>query len=109
MEDKRRKVSSVMEPYIKFVLKRDHIPAHSWKEGDHYIFAMNISSRRFTEVLEDALCEKQREKYLSNTPVYSYRTLKNPEKLRRLMELNNRRGYHILKCDEKKYYASYGY
>ena len=107
MENNPRKVSSVMKPYIIFVLQRDEIPYICCKEKNCYYFFMSISNRRFTEVLEDALCEKQRENYISRTPVYSYRTLMNRQKLHRLQTLNKRKGYHVLKADEKRYFATY--
>jgi len=102
--DKKRKVSSAMEPYVRFVLQRDEIAFSVEKNGNDYFFTIPVSSRRFTEVIEDALCEKQRDCYLSRTPVYSARTLKNREKLKRLMRLNNRQGYHVLAADQEKYY-----
>lgn len=102
--DKKRKVSSAMEPYVRFVLQRDKIPFSVEQNGNDYLFAIPVSSRRFTEVIEDALCEKQRESYLSRIPVYSARTLKNREKLKRLMRLNNRQGYHVLAADQENYY-----
>lgn len=106
MDKKKRKVSSAMKPYIEFVLKRDRIPYEAKRESDYWMFTMSISNRRFTEVLEDALCEKQRNQYKSRIPVYSFRTLKNRDKLERLMCLNQKRGYHILKQDETKYFAA---
>lgn len=108
MDNRRRKVSSAMKPYIEFVLQRDNIPYKTEKFPEYWIFQMTISNQRFTEVLEDALCEKQRNRYISKTPVYSFRTLMNQEKLEHLMTLNHRRGYHILKQDELKYFAAVG-
>ena len=71
MESRVRKVSSVMKPYIVLVLKRDGIPFVYTKVEDDYVFTIQISNRRFTEVLEDALCEKQRERYISrNSSVF---------------------------------------
>lgn len=85
MDNRIRKVSSVMKPYIEFVLKRDEIPYKMKRKSDCWLFQMDISNRRFTEVLEDALCEKQRSRYISHIPVYSFRTLMNREKLGRLI------------------------
>lgn len=103
-----RNVSSTMKPFIVFVLKRDKIPYRVEPSGDGYKFYLKISSRRFTEVLEDALCEKQRRTTMSRTPVYSLRTMRNPEKRDRLMRLNGRKGFHILKQDREKYEQLYG-
>lgn len=105
MDKKKRKVSRVMKPYIELVLQRDAIPYTCEIAREGYIFTIAISNRRFTEVIEDALCEKQRNRYISRIPVYSYRTLMNREKLERLMRLNQRRGYHILESDQEKYFS----
>ena len=89
MDNRTRKVSSAMEPYIKFVLERDGIPYQMEKRPDFWLFQMDM-----------------RNKYISRIPVYSFRTLMNRDKLERLMALNQRRGYHILKQDEAKYFAA---
>ena len=102
--NKKRNVSSAMEPYVRFVLQRDRIPFSVEQNGNNYLFAIPVSSRRFTEVIEDALCEKQRDGYISRIPVYSARTLVNKKKLKRLMRLNNRQGYHVLAADQENYY-----
>ena len=52
--DKKRKISSVMEPYIRNVLERDKIPYRSTVKNDGFVFYMPLTNRQFTEVLEDA-------------------------------------------------------
>ena len=103
--NKRReiKVSKVMWPYVQIVLDRDHLTYETIKgESNRILLAFDGSSRRYTEVLEDALCEKQRAEGLFDIPVYSYRTLRNREKRDRLLKLNKKRGYYVLKQDYEK-------
>ena len=38
MDNRKRKVSSAMEPYIKFVLERDGIPYQMEKRPDFWLF-----------------------------------------------------------------------
>lgn len=103
-----KNVSMVMKPYVSFVLKRDHIPYQCEPDKENYKFWIPISNRRFTEVLEDALCEKQRRETWSKTPVYSLRTLRNSQKMKRLIHLNGRKGFRILRQDKEKYMQYYG-
>ena len=99
---KEIKVSTVMWPYVRSVLKRDEISYETKKENGKILLLFSGNGKRFTEVLEDALCEKQRAESSSKLPVYSYRTLRNHEKRDRLMKLNNRRGFFVLKQDAEK-------
>lgn len=62
MEQKFRKASFVMEPYIEGVLKRDLIPYQRRHKGDHAEFGIAISNRRFREVVEDASVRSRRQK-----------------------------------------------
>lgn len=97
------KVSLVIWPYIKKVLIRDGI-AYSVNSLNNKTILLHagISARRFTEVLEDALCEKQRETTNSKIPVYSYRTLKNKDKRKRLIQVNEKSGFHVYIKDIEK-------
>ena len=104
---KEVKTSKAMMPYIIAVLQRDHIPFEI-RPGEK-IFLPETSNRGFTIVLEDALCEKQRENTQNKLPVYSYRTIRNPKKLERLRKLNGRRGFHYLKQDKEKCRAYFNY
>ena len=101
MERNFRKASFVMEPYIEGVLKRDRIPYQRKHKGDHAEFGVAISNRRFQEVVEDALCEKQKAESHSSIPVYSLRTVRNREKRTRLAAWYGRNGFRILKADQK--------
>ena len=101
-------VSSVMLPHVQTVLVRDHISYQIKQEciskGEESVRLLlpETSNREFTVILEDALCEKQREETQSKIPVYSYRTLRNLEKRNRLMSLNGMKSFHILRQDVKK-------
>lgn len=99
---KDRNVSKAMCPYIQLVLARDGIPyRYREKESGDYVFFVACSNRRFTEAVEDAECEAQRAGTKHHTPVYSLRTLKNPEKRNMLMEINNIRAYQVLDRDRE--------
>lgn len=101
-------VSNVMLPHVQKVLVRDHISYQIKQEcvskGEESVRLLlpETSNREFTVILEDALCEKQREETQSKIPVYSYRTLRNLKKRNRLMSLNGMKSFHILRQDVKK-------
>lgn len=100
-----RRVSKTMLPYVKYVLERDQINFVCYEEAElsNCIVSLAVSNRRFTEIIEDALCEKQRDETFCKTPVYSLRTIKNKNKRDRLMQLNQKKGFHILKKDMERY------
>lgn len=96
-EYRRRKVSSAMKKYVEFVLCRDMIPYRYEEKDDYYYFYVASSNKRFTEVVEDALCEKQREEGGMDIPVYSFQTTENEAKMKRLRILNKTNSYMLLK------------
>lgn len=98
---KSAKVSDVMWPYVHKVLERDGYSNMSFKSTNDGIIleVEGMSNRRFSEVVEDAKCEKQKHEQSSGIPVYSYRTLKNKRKRKRLFALNGKRGFHVLRQD----------
>lgn len=59
-------------------------------DGRLYIWTP-LSCRQYRVMLEDAECEYERSLHRSNTPIYSFRTLMNPEKFQRLKLLNHLR------------------
>ena len=79
------------------VLFRDHEEFALVPEGDgqYMLFVKNASQRRMKEIFMDAACEREAERI--GMPIYSRYTLKNPEKLRRLQELNGTKKYRVLK------------
>ena len=88
---------------IEFVCNRDDIGiGNVIEEGDFVYADIECSEERLEEVLEDAQCEAQSKETLGHLPVYSYRTIKNPQKLHRLMKLNGRRGFYVLRADQKR-------
>jgi hypothetical protein len=90
-------ISDTMRPYVIQVLERDNIP-YSLQQ---LTITVPLTGNKFRVVMEDALCEKQRDG--SVLPVYSFRTLQNPQKFNRLRELNNKKGFYILERDRKKF------
>lgn len=97
------KYSKSLWPFIEQVCERDQISIKGKSiEKDMVEAELICSEDRSMEVLEDAMCEVQRDTTVSKIPVYSYNTLKNKEKLHRLMKLNGKRGFHVLKQDYDK-------
>ena len=94
-----RKISCFMKPYIEEVFIRDEIAYEFIPYENGFMCRTELSKTGFTEALEDAFCEIQKEESCSNIPVYSLRTLQNKEKLNRLMRMNKRNGFHILNRD----------
>lgn len=89
--------------FIKKVCERDQIPFKVDGETDDMVeVSITCSEDRLLEVLEDAMCERQRDETTAKIPVYSYRTLKNKEKLHRLQALNGKKGFHVLRQDIEK-------
>lgn len=97
------KYSKALWPFIEQVCARDQISIRGKSiENDMVEAELICSADRSMEVLEDAMCEEQRDTTVSKIPVYSYNTLKNKEKLHRLMKLNGKHGFHVLKQDYEK-------
>ena len=64
----------------------------------------SLSCRQYRVMLEDAECEYERSLHRSNTPIYSFRTLMNPEKFQRLKLLNAAyHGFGILSKDVERF------
>lgn len=69
-----RKVSCFMKPYIEEVFIRDEIAYEFIPYENGFMCRTELSKSGFTEALEDAFCEIQKEESCSNIPVYSLRT-----------------------------------
>ncbi len=96
-------VSNRMLPYFEKICRRDKLSFISVGQNEYGVCVrMNVPNRRFKEVIEDCMCEIEKETYRSNIPVYSLRTLKDSNKLRNLMKINGKRSFHILKKDINK-------
>lgn len=93
------KISEGLKPYIEQVMLRDRI---SYRFIQDNRIETNLSGNAFHIVVEDALCEKQRGDS-RNIPVYSYRTVMNSEKFRRLRRINRMNSFRILSKDSAKY------
>lgn len=87
------------------ICQRDHLQYVMLSDNGIYkTVSMDITRKRFKEVLEDIACEEQRLSYPPATqkaPVVSANTvINNPEKLKRLMELSGVKAFRILHGDE---------
>ena len=83
METRSYLINQELLPFYKKVCKRDEIDYHIiCKDGTFFLDAA-ISNRQFRILREDAVCEKECEASQTKIPVYSYRTLKNPNKFKR--------------------------
>lgn len=101
-----RKVSKELHPYVVWVLERDGIPYFAKDMGEYTEFCLEgVSSRRFTNVVEDAKCEKERrESNTPNIPVLSYRAAMNTRRMKKLLDFYRADCFVICKGDEQKYY-----
>ena len=102
-----KRLGHEMWKYMKMVLDRDGIEyEYDEKTGEVH---SGMSARRFKEALEDAFCEKQRDETPDGSiPVYSLKTLHNPEKLRRLKKLNGTGCFVVLGKDVDAYMKEWG-
>lgn len=95
-------------PYIKTVAYRDGYSLEfktEFNDNDEPIASyaeIGADEGLMEEFLEDVACEKQSASY-GGMPVYSLRTVTNPEKLGRLMKLNRTSAFIILKKDEQDF------
>lgn len=95
-------------PFIKCVAYRDGYSVEFksvFNENDEHLAdyaEIGVDESFKEEFLEDVECEKQSAAY-GGLPVYSLRTVSDPEKLGRLTRLNNTTAFVILKQDEDKF------
>ena len=102
---KEYRVKKEIAPHLIFVLERDKVPYQYYcPEGEtHFLFLVDANSRYFKILMEDAYCEEQRHRHVSCIPVYSARTLRNTDKLKRLKKLNGKTGFVLLRRDAKQF------
>ncbi len=100
-----RKVSKELTPFVEWVLERDGIAYSSQDMGSYTEFRLEgISSRRFSDVVEDAKCEEERRESLTpDIPVLSYRAMMNPEREARLLKLYGADCCTIYSKDAERY------
>ena len=95
-------------PYIKCVAYRDGYSVDfkaDFDENDNFLAEyaeIGADESLMEEFLEDVQCERESAMH-GGTPVYSLRTVSDPEKLGRLMKLNHSSVFVILKQDEQDY------
>ena len=103
METRSYLINQELLPFYKKVCKRDEIDYHIiCKDGTFFLNAA-ISNRQFRILREDAVCEKECEASQTKIPVYSYRTLQNPNKFKRLRKVNGRTTFRIMEKDLERY------
>ena len=96
-------------PYIKCVAYRDGYSVTfktEFDENDEPVarfVEIGADEEAREEFLEDVECERQSAS-CGGTPVYSLRTVSCPEKLSRLMRLNQTSAFIILKKDEEAFF-----
>lgn len=103
-----RTVSRELSPYVAWVLERDGIP-YTFKDihgiGQYTEFQMDISSRRFRNIMEDAVCEKERRASPTpDIPILTYRAALNPVRMRALLTFYDMNCFVVLGTDQKKYF-----
>lgn len=103
-----RAVSKEMTPYVIWTLERDRIPfTYKQIEGEepYTEFRTCISSRRFSNVVEDAICERERrESPTPEIPILSYRAAANPTRMRKLLEYYRADCFVVRETEQSKYY-----
>lgn len=104
MKMKKYFVPDGKKNFLTTVLNRDEIDYDFMEiDGRLYIWTP-LSCRQYRVMLEDAECEYERSLHKSNTPIYSFRTLMNPEKFQRLKLLNAAyHGFGILSKDVERF------
>lgn len=105
MKEKIYSVSQSNLPYFEKVCMRDDIEYKilSPNKKGVDVLIKDISDRKFKVILEDSICERERKKNKNDIPVYSLRTIKNKEKIKRLMKINQKSCFHVLSKDIDKY------
>lgn len=104
MLKKHRKVSKDLFPYLKRVLKESNVDYISREKDSFVEIEVEMSSRQFSDFVEDAKCEVERfSDGCPDIPVVSYRTAIHPEKLGRVLEKYNTHCYFILEADKNKW------
>lgn len=90
--------------FAEEVLRRDRV----YFEKDGGMFTIQCDPEYLEILEEDISCEKQRAATRHHTPVYSLRTLRNPEKKQRLMAYYGRTDCQVLKKDKAEYDRIFG-
>lgn len=97
-------VSTKMFPFFQKVCLRDSIKYQMVGTNEKgYSVSLDCSNHEFKTIIEDCMCLIEQEKNYCKIPVYSFRTLTNPKKKERLMKLNNKRCFFVLRKDIGKY------
>ena len=102
-----RRVKADLAPFVSEVLDRDGIPYKSAGIGGsegYVVYKLDVSSRRFTNVVEDAKSEKERlESPLPGIPVLSYRAAMNDSRAKKLLKHYGTHCFIVREAESKKY------
>ena len=100
----KRKVDKTLFPYVELVMHEDGISYSAVECSDWIEMDMDISSRRFNVVIEDAKCERQRlDSDCPQIPVVSFRTAVNPDKVDSVLKRFKTNVFMLLSCDEARF------
>lgn len=104
-----RRVSRELAPFVCWALDRDGIPYKHVEIGEndecgYVVFKVDVSSRRFTNVVEDAKGEKERlESSMPEIPVLSYRAAMNDDRAKKLLKHYGTNCFTVRKAESRKY------
>ena len=105
-----RRVSRELAPFVRWALDRDGIPYKYAEIGEnndehgYVVFQLDISSRRFTNAVEDAKSEKERrESATPEIPTLSYRAALNPARMQQLLKQYGADCFVVRAAERQKY------
>ena len=100
-----RRVSKELAPYMSWALERDKISYTVRDMGNYMEFLTDgLPSRQFTNLYEDAECEKERlESFTPEIPVLSYRAAMNTVRMKKILEFYGTDCFVVRKKDHTKY------
>ena len=103
-----RTVSKDLSPFVAWALERDGISYMSREIegiGCYTEFQADLSNRKFRNIVEDAICEKERRASPTpDIPVLSYRAALNPVRMRALLDYYGADCFVIREQDQTRYY-----
>lgn len=99
-----RKVGKELFPYVIRVMDKYGIGYSSKEYPNYFEISTDISSRHFSDVVNDAKCEMQRQNSnCPEIPVVSCRTALNPSKMEAVLNEQHANCFVLLKSEEKKF------
>lgn len=100
-----RRVRKELAPYMSWALERDKISYNIRDMLDYVEFMTDgLSSRQFTNLYEEAECEKERlESPTPEIPVLSYRAAMNTKRMKKILEYYGADCFVLRKKEYTKY------